>query len=110
MRKALVPMGGAQVQSLTPTPPIHFGPLKGGGGKNTNRYLVPGLSFEGGIFNERQTIFVPICPHGRGKIDVATESEVAAQILPSLGPRENAKKQLSTLSINTWGDRFSQPL
>ena len=24
--------GGAQVQSLTPTPPKHFGPLKGGGG------------------------------------------------------------------------------
>ena len=41
---------------------------RGGGG--TNRYLVPGLSFEGG--------------------------------LPSLGPRENAKKRLSILSINTW--------
>ena len=25
--------GGAQVQSLTPTPPKHFGPLKGGGGR-----------------------------------------------------------------------------
>ena len=25
-------MGGAQVQSLTPTPLKHFGPLKGGGG------------------------------------------------------------------------------
>ena len=31
---------------------------------HTNRYLVPGLSFEGGIFNEQQTTFVPICPHG----------------------------------------------
>ena len=68
------PMGGAQVQSLTPTPPEHFGPLKRGGGGGwdqktplspyTNRYLVPGLSFEGGIFNEQQTTFVPICPHG----------------------------------------------
>ena len=27
-----MPMGGAQVQSLTPTPPKHFGPLKGGRG------------------------------------------------------------------------------
>ena len=26
------PWGGAQVQSLTPTPLKHFGPLKGGGG------------------------------------------------------------------------------
>ena len=25
-------MGGAQVHPLTPTPPKHFGPLKGGGG------------------------------------------------------------------------------
>ena len=25
---------------------------------HTNRYLVPGLSFEGGIFNEQQTTFV----------------------------------------------------
>ena len=69
-------MGGAQVQSLTPTPPKHFRPVKGGGGagtKNTNRYLVPRLSFQGGIFT-------------------------------------NAEKKLSILSINTWGDRFSQPL
>ena len=55
-------MGAAQVESLTPTP-RH--PLKrGGGGWDTNRYLVPGLSFEGGIFNEQQTTFVPICTHG----------------------------------------------
>ena len=27
--------GGAQVQSLTPTPPKHFGPLKGGLGPKT---------------------------------------------------------------------------
>ena len=35
--------GGAQVQPLTPTPTKHFGPLKGvgGGGWDTNRYLVP---------------------------------------------------------------------
>ena len=33
---------------------------------------------------------------------MATESEVAAQILPSLGPSENAQKKLSILSINTW--------
>ena len=46
----------------------------------------------------------------RRKIDVATKSEVAAQILPSLGPRENAEKKLSILSINTWGGLFSQPL
>ena len=62
-------MGGAQVQSLTPTPRKHFGPLKGGGGgwggwDHTNRYLVSGLSFEGGIFNEQRTTFVPICPRG----------------------------------------------
>ena len=57
-------MGGAQVQFMTPTPPKHFDPLKGGRGgagtKNTNRYLVPRLSFEGGIFNQQQTTFVPI--------------------------------------------------
>ena len=57
---------GAQVQSLTP--PKQFGPLKGGWGvggwDHTNRYCVPVLSFEGGIFNEQQTTFVPICPHG----------------------------------------------
>ena len=28
----LYAIGGAQVQSLTPTPSQHFGPLKGGGG------------------------------------------------------------------------------
>ena len=27
-----------------------------------------------------------------------------------LGPTENAEKKLSILSMNTWGDRFSQPL
>ena len=27
-----------------------------------------------------------------------------------LGARENAEKKLSILSINTWGDRFSQLL
>ena len=70
-------MGGAQVQSLTPAPLKHFGPLKGRGW-DTNHYLVPGLSFKGGIFNEQQTTFVPMCPHGGGKIDVATKSEVAA--------------------------------
>ena len=43
-------------------------------------------------------------------INVATKSEVAAQILPSWGTRENAEKKLSILSTNTWGDRFSQPL
>ena len=55
------------MQSLIMTPLKHFGPLKGAGGagtKNTNRYLMPELSFEGGIFNELQTTFVPICPHG----------------------------------------------
>ena len=56
---------------MTPIPPKHFGPLKGGmggwvggGTKNTNRYLVPRLSFEGKSFKEQQTRFVPICPHG----------------------------------------------
>ena len=39
--------------------------MLGGGGagtKNTNRYLVPGLSFEGGMFNEQQHLspFVPM--------------------------------------------------
>ena len=33
---------------------------------------------------------------------MATKSEVAAQILPSLGARENTEKKLSILSINTW--------
>ena len=31
---------------------------------HANRYLVLGLSFEDGIFNEQKTTFVPICPHG----------------------------------------------
>ena len=38
-------MGGAQVHPLTPTPPKHFGPLKGGGGglgpKNTSFFEPP---------------------------------------------------------------------
>ena len=59
----LLPMGGAQVQSSTPTPPT-FWPLErgrgGGGGWDTKCYLVPGLSFKGGIFNEQQTTSVPI--------------------------------------------------
>ena len=32
---------------------------------------------------------------------MATKSEVAAQLLPSLGPKETAEKKLSTLSVNT---------
>ena len=39
-----------------------------------------------------------------------TESEVAAQILPSWGPKEKNKKRSICLSINTWGDWFYQPL
>ena len=35
---------------------------------HTNRYLVLGLSFEGGIFNQQQTTFVPICPCGRERL------------------------------------------
>ena len=54
--------------------------------------------------------FGPMCTHGGGKIDMATKSEVAVQILPPRGPRENAEKKLSILSIDTWGDRFSRPL
>ena len=60
---------------------------------HTNRYLVPGLSFEGGIFNEQQTTFVPICLHGG-------ERSIWPQILPSLGAQENAQKKLSILSFN----------
>ena len=64
--------GGCPGAVLDPDTPQTFWPLEGGGGrggggagtKNTNCYLMPGLSFEGGIFNEQQTTFVPICPHG----------------------------------------------
>ena len=38
-----------------------------------------------------------------GSRNRGTESEVAAQILPSWGPKENAPKKWSILSINTWG-------
>ena len=57
---------------------------------------------------KKQTTCVPIGPPGGGEIDVATKSEVAAQILPSWGPREHAEKKWNTLSINAWGD--PQPL
>ena len=67
------------MQSLTPTPRAHFGPLTGGGSggggakkptgpsvswpadkfcSTPSRYLVPGLSFQGRTFNEQQTTFV----------------------------------------------------
>ena len=38
-----------------------------------------------------------------------TESEVAAQLLPSWGPEKMPKRKLSILSTNTWGDRFYPP-
>ena len=101
-------MGGAQVQSLTPTTPKHVGPLKGGGRgagtKNTNRHLVPGLSFEGGFFNEQQRTFVPVW----GKIRVATKSEMAAQILPSA--QEKCGEKTEHFEFKHMGDWFSQPL
>ena len=75
-------MGGAHVQSLTSTPLKIFGPLKGGGGGwDTSRYLAPGLSIEGGIFNEQQWTFVSICPHGGGKIIVRDIADVQSTLV-----------------------------
>ena len=89
-------MGGAQVQSLTPTPPKHSDPLKGGGGvagtKNTNRYLVPGLSFEGGVFNEQQTSFVPICPHGGERSMWPQKQKWLHKSCPLWGPAKMLRK------------------
>ena len=53
-------MGGTQVQSLTPTPPKHFGLLKGGGGGG--HQTLPRAGAE--LRRREQTTFVPICPHG----------------------------------------------
>ena len=39
----------------------------------------------------------------RGKIDVAPKSEMAAQILPSWGPMENAEKKLIILEYKHMG-------
>ena len=76
-------------------------------GGSTNRHLVPGLSFKGGIFNEQQIMFVPICPHGGERSMPQIRS--GCTNLAFLGVRENAKNKLSVLSINTWGEQFSQP-
>ena len=74
----------------------------------TNHDLVPGLTFEGGIFNEQQT-FVPICPGGERSICSQNQKCLHKSCLLG-GARKNAQKKLSMLSIDTWGDRFSWPL
>ena len=76
-------MGGAQVQSLTPTPPKTFWPFEKRGEAPPKPSLA--LNHRGfpaifppthpyPLFNMfvQQTTFVPICPH-LGKINVATK-------------------------------------
>ena len=88
--------------SLTPTPVKHFGPLKRGGGGGA-----------GGAGTKKIKIIKSgyIAPAFSGVCNGGTESEVAAQILPSRGPRENGPpKKRSILRMNSWDDPFYEPL
>ena len=92
--------GGCPGAVLEPDTPKHFGPLKGGwvggggwaGTKNTNRYIVPGLSFEGGIFNVQQTTFVPICPHGEERSMGPQNQKWLHNSYPLWGPGKMPRK------------------
>ena len=101
-------MGGAQVQSLTPIPSKDSGPLKGGwggggGGTNTTPFFEPPWQNVEEIRSGCITPAFSVIPNTGTEPDRGTESEAAAQILPSWGPRENAPRKLSTLEYKHVG-------
>ena len=81
----------------------------GAGTKNTNRYLVPGLSFEGRIFKEQQMTFVPIRPHGGERSMWPQNQKWLHKSCPLWGP-EKMPRKTEHFEYKHMGDRFSQPL
>ena len=64
----------------------------GAGTKNTDRYLVPGLTFEGRIFNEQQTTFVPTCPHSGERSMWPQNQKWLHKSCPLWGPEKMLRK------------------